>query len=118
MAQVIILPANGQKTRFSVPVNRIHHYLLLFLLLWSLLDKNGVLNDILWVVDVVAVVVEVFLLLVELVEVPDEDDDDYGDNADAFCPHTKLRPVGPRMIVECIDVNSVAIIYIHGKVSK
>ena len=67
-------------------------------------------------VDVVAVVVEVFLLLVELVEVPD--DDDYGDNADAFCPHTKLRPVGPRMIVECIDVNSVAIIYIHGKVSK
>ena len=67
-------------------------------------------------VDVVAVVVEVFLLLVELVEVPE--DDDYGGNADAFCPHTKLRPVGPRMIVECIDVNSVAIIYIHGKVSK
>ena len=69
-------------------------------------------------VDVVAVVVEVFLLLVELVEVLD--DDDYGDNADAFCPHTKLRPLrlaGPRMIVECIVGNSVAIIYIHGKVS-
>ena len=68
-------------------------------------------------VDVVAVVVEVFLLLVELVEVLD----DYGDNADAFCPHTKLRPLrlaGPRMIVECIVGNSVAIIYIHGKVSK
>ena len=63
-------------------------------------------------VDVVAVVVEVFLLLVELVEVLDDD---------AFCPHTKLRPLrlaGPRMIVECIVGNSVAIIYIHGKVSR
>ena len=71
-------------------------------------------------VDVVAVVVEVFLLLVELVDVLD-DDDDYGDNADAFCPHMKLRPLrlaGPRMIVECIVGNSVAMIYIHGKVSK